>query len=205
MIEKIKISSLLLFGFLPIYLLYNLFHTFSFEKTIIYLFYLIITLFVFFMAAFGKHSDKTKYTTYLYGGAALFFIILNLGIFLFYNYKLNSENLIMVEKDSIQIQFKKNGDCISKQKCDEKYHYSYGDYQLTDDVIIVDGKGFDKDHDIKFIIKDTTIQLISNDKQKREYNTFDIIKDITIQLISNDKQKREYNTFDIIEDNRKSD
>ncbi len=179
MLEKIKISLLVWFGFLPTYILYNLCHSFSFEAIFGYFFYLIIILFVFFMIAFGKHSGKTKFSTYLYSSAAVFFIALNLGIYLYFNHQHNSGNLFVVENERHQIKFKKNGSCVLRETCchNKKYSYIYGEYELIGDTILLDGEVLNRKKFNKLSIKGKEVKLVSEDEKRNDYFTLTIIED----------------------------
>ena len=131
------------------------------------------------MIAFGKHSDKTKFSTYLYGWSAVFFIALNLGIYLYFSYQHNSEDLFVVTSERHQIKFKQNGNCVLKETCchNEKYSYIYGEYELIGDTIFLDGEVFNRKRFNKLSIKGKEVTLVSEDEKRNDYFTLTIIED----------------------------
>lgn len=176
MIEKIKISSLVVLGLLPNYLLYKLSYHFNFVEILGYIIYAIAALFIIFR--WHLMNIQKKQTTYLFSLLGMLFIIINLGIFLDFNHTPNFENLLVIENHHHQIKFKKSGDFVLRETCDNiKYYYEQGKYELIEDTILLNGKVFNRKNFNKLSIKGKKVQLVSEDEKRNDYFTFSIIED----------------------------
>ena len=122
-------------------------------------------------------------------------VFLNLGIFSYYEIKLNSQTLLKAENHGVYADFKKNGEYIIKSgSWASKVHF-YGKYSIEDSVIKVDRKKFDEvlvtD---KFVIRKIKNAFGEDDKCK--------IRHYLIEIDQNGNEVNNNCKFEIIEDNR---
>lgn len=149
MFKKLKTSLLGWFGFLPPCSFHTSHFRFSYEGIFGSLFYLCLMLFAFFIAIFGRLPDEKKVT-----------------------------NLFVVENEHHQIKFKKSGNCTLRETCDNvTYHYAHGKYKLVENTIIINGKVFNRKNFNRLSIMGKKVKLISSDKKRNDYFTFDIVED----------------------------
>ncbi|WP_375559609.1 hypothetical protein ACE193_18000 [Bernardetia sp. OM2101] len=150
MFKKLKTSLLGWFGFLPPCSFHTSHFRFSYEGIFGSLFYLCLMLFAFFIAIFGRLPDEKKVT-----------------------------NLFVVENEHHQIKFKTDGNCVLRETCchHEKHSYAYGEYELMGDTIIIQSKQLNRKNFNRLSIMGKKVKLISSDKKRNDYFTFDIVED----------------------------
>ncbi|MFI0490849.1 hypothetical protein [Flavobacterium sp.] len=137
-------------------------------------------------------------------------IILNLGIFSYYEIKLNSQTLLKAENHGVYADFKKNGEYIIQSGSWASKEHFYGKYSIEDSLIKVDRKKFD---DVlvtdKFVIRKIINVFGEDDKGKIRNYIIELDqngKEIKNRLVDFDKSNNKiYDSFkfEIIEDNRK--
>ena len=123
-------------------------------------------------------------------------VILNLGIFSYYEMKLNSETLLKAENHGVYADFKKNGKYIIKSGSWASKKHFYGDFKIKDNLIEVDRNYFDNilvtD---KFVIRKIKNAFGENDNGK--------IRNYLIELDQKGNEIVNNSKFEIVVDNRK--
>lgn len=199
MTEKIKIFILTISGILFAYILYNSYHSDNLFQIFFYIILGGIGLYILFNGIFNdieKYKKTKELKSFLVTFIGTFMVILNFGIFNFYEIKLNSPTLLKAENHGVYADFKKNGEYIIKSGSWASKKHFYGNYTLKDSIIIVDRNYFD---DVlvtnKFVIRKIKNAFGKDDKGK--------IKNYLLQLDKNGKEINNNYLVEIVEDNRK--
>ena len=210
---KFKIFTLTICGILFAYILFQSYHYDNILEFFLYVILGGIGLFILFNGIFNdietyKKTKELKSYSLTFIGTIL--VILNLGIFSYYEIKLNSQTLLKAENHGVYADFKKNGDYIIKSGSWASKEHFYGKYSIKDSLIKVDRKKFD---DVlvtdKFVIRKIINAFGEDDKGKTRNYIIELDqngKEIKNRLVDFDKSKNEiYDSFkfEIIEDNRK--
>ena len=213
MTEKTKIFILTISGILFAYILYNSYHSDNLFQIFFYIILGGIGLFILFNGIFSdieKYKKTKELESFYVTLIGTFLVILNFGIFSYYEIKLNSPTLLKAENHGVYADFKKNGDYIIKSGSWGSKEHFYGKYSIKDSLIKVDRKKFD---DVlvtdKFVIRKIINAFGEDDKGKTRNYIIELDqngKEIKNRLVDFDKSKNEiYDSFkfEIIEDNRK--
>ena len=210
---KFKIFILTICGILFAYILFQSYHYDNILEIFLYVILGGIGLFILFNGIFNdietyKKTKELKSYSLTFIGTIL--VILNLGIFSYYEIKLNSQTLLKAENHGVYADFKKNGDYIIKSGSWASKEHFYGKYSIEDSLIKLDRKKFD---DVlvtdKFVIRKIINAFGEDDKDKTRNYIIGLDqngKEIKNRLVDFDKSKNEiYDSFkfEIIEDNRK--
>ena len=197
--EKSKIFVLLSSGILFAYILFQSYH---FDNLFQIFFYIILGGIGLFILFNGIFNDKEKYKrtrelkSFSLTFIGIILVILNLGIFSYYEIKLNSETLLKAENHGVYADFKKNGKYIIKSGSWASKKHFYGDFKIKDSLIEVDRKYFDNilvtD---KFVIRKIKNAFGENDNGK--------IRNYLIELDQNGNEIDNNCKFEIVVDNRK--
>lgn len=183
---KIKIILILL-GSLFAFTLYQSYHYDNIFQVFIYALLGIPWIIIFGKTIVKLKNTKSNYSTFIVG---LLILILNIGIYIFYETKVNSETLIKAQIFGGYADFKKNGDYVIISGSWASRTHFYGTYELLDSFIVVDRDNFD---DVlttnRFVIRksDTLEKVIYKDKNI-------VVDKYLIQIDKNGNEiKREYN------------
>ncbi len=198
-----RIISLSITGILFAIVLY---YSYQFDNLFRVFFYLILgTLFfiVFYKTVFENYADyrktkeKIRYLPTLIG---MGIILLNLGIYIYFENKLNLPTLIKAQNHGVYADFKTNGEYIIKSGSWASKVHQYGTYKLEDNIIIASNLKFD---DV----------LVSNRFKIQHIQTSELTNPTEIQNYQSDKYLLEIDSngneiigsykFEITEDNRK--
>ncbi len=190
--EKNRIYILLLVGILFAFILYKSYHYDNLFEIFIYPILGGIGLYLFYKGISGeienyKKTKELKYYSLTFTGILL--ILLNLGIYIYYETKINSETLIKVENYGVYADFKKNGEYVIKSGSWASKKHFYGKYLINDSIITLDKNEFDN----VLISNRFVIRNKSADENK---NTNDLKKYI-VQIDMNGKEIKNLETYDI--------
>ena len=199
MTEKTKIFILTISGILFAYILYNSYHSDNLFQIFFYIILGGIGLYILFNGIFSdieKYKKTKELESFYVTLIGTFLVILNFGIFSYYEIKLNSPTLLKAENHGVYAYFKKNGEYIIKSGSWASKKHFYGNYTIKDSIIIVDRNYFD---DVlvtnKFVIRKIKNAFGEDDKGK--------IKNYLLELDKNGKEINNNYLFEIVEDNRK--
>ena len=211
--EKTKIFVLLSSGILFAYVLFQSYH---FDTLFQIFFYIIlggIGLFTLFNGIFNdveKYKQTKELKSFSVTLTGTFLIILNFGIFSYFEMKLNSQTLLKAKNYGVYADFKKDGNYIIKSGSWASKKYFYGKYSIEDSLIKVDREKFD---DVlvtsNFVIRKISNAFGEDDKGKTRNYLIQLDKngkEIKNRLVDFDKSKNEiYDSFkfEITEDKRK--
>ncbi|MEO1032685.1 MAG: hypothetical protein AAFX55_14830 [Bacteroidota bacterium] len=213
--KRIIILSIIgiLFGFV----LYYSYQYDNLFRTFIYLILGVLWIFIFFKtiqensASFKKSKKVVNYFPTLIG---IILIVINFGIYIHFESKLNLPTLIKAQNHGVYADFKKNGEFIIKSGSWATKVHQYGTYTLEENVITVDKLKFD-DVLVSNRFKISSIQNsdltipteIENFKSGKYLIEIDQKgNEIKNRLLDFDKEHRKIFgsfKFEIIEDNRK--
>lgn len=212
LIDKNKIFTLIISGFLFAYILFRSYHQDNIFQIFIYPIIGGIGLYTLYKGIFDdieSYKKTKKLKSYSITIIGIILVILNLGIVSYYEIKLNSKTLFKVENHGVYADFKKNGEYIIKSGSWASRKHFYGKYSLKDSLITIDRKKFD---DVlitdKFVIRNISNAFGENDNGKTKKYLIQIdenSKEIKNRLLGFDKSKNEiYDRyfFEVIEDNR---
>lgn len=198
MTEKTKIIIQLICGIVFTYILFQSYHYDNIFQIFLYVIFGGTIIYLFINGIFDNKENykKTKeLKSYSLTIIGIIVIIINLGIFSYYEIKLNSQTLLKAENHGVYADFKKNGDYVIKSGSWASKKHFYGNYTLTDNIIIVDRNYFD---DVlvtnKFAIRKIKNAFGQDDKGK--------IKNYLLELDKNGKEINNNYLFEIVEDNR---
>ncbi|TXI65175.1 MAG: hypothetical protein E6Q46_06440 [Flavobacterium sp.] len=199
MTEKTKIFILTISGILFAYILYNSYHSDNLFQIFFYIILGGIGLYILFNGIFNdieKYKKSKELKSFSVTLIGIFLVILNFGIFSYYEIKLNLPTLLKAENHGVYADFKKNGEYIIKSGSWASKKHFYGNYTIKDSIIIVDRNYFD---DVlvtnKFVIRKIKNAFGEDDKGK--------IKNYLLELDKNGKEINNNYLFEIVEDNRK--
>ena len=199
MTEKTKIFILTISGILFAYILYNSYHSDNLFQIFFYIILGGIGLYILFNGIFNdieKYKKSKELKSFSVTLIGIFLVILNFGIFSYYEIKLNLPTLLKAENHGVYADFKKNGEYIIKSGSWASKKHFYGNYTIKDSIIIVDRNYFD---DVlvtnKFVIRKIKNPFGEDDKGK--------IKNYLLELDKNGKEINNNYLFEIVEDNRK--
>jgi hypothetical protein len=211
--EKTKFFILTISGILFAYILFQSYH---FDNLFQIFFYTIlggIGLFILFNGIFNdieKFKKTKELKSYSLTFIGIILIILNLGIFIYYEIKLNSETLLKAENHGVFADFKKNGNYIIKSGSWATKKHFYGKYYIKDSIIIVDKNYYDEALITnKFVIRRIINALGKEDNGKIKNYLIELDqnnKEIKNLLVDFDKSKNaiyDSRKFEIVTDNRK--
>ena len=196
--ERTKIFVLALCGIL---FAYTLFQSYHFDNIFQIFFYVIlggIGLYIFFDGIFNyiKNYKRTKklesYRLTIFGAIL---VLLNIGIFSYYETKINSRSILKTEYGNIIADFKTDKNYIIKIGSWASKKHFYGTYSINDSIIILDKKCKNREE----ISDKILIRKCKNETEKSvsvKFKTY---------LIGIDKNGNEINNsaLIVIEDNRK--
>ena len=199
MSEKTKIFILTISGILFAYILFQSYHYDNLFQIFFYIILGGIALFILFNGIFSdveKYKKTKKLKSYSLTFIGIILVILNLGIFSYYEIKLNSKTLLKAENHGVYADFKKDGKYIIKSGSWASKKYFYGEFIIKDSIIKVDRKYFDNiiitD---QFVIRKIKNAFGEDDKGK--------IRNYLIELNQNGKEIDNNYKFEVVEDNRK--
>ncbi len=196
--EKSKIFVLLLSGILFAYVLFQSYHYDNILKIFILIIFGGIGLYIFYNGIFDdikNHKITKDLKSYKLTFIGIFFVILNLGIFSYYEIKINTKSLLKTEYGNIIADFKTDKNYIIKIGSWASKKHFYGTYTLNDSLIILDRKCKNREEiSDKLVIR----------QNKNEIENTETLK-IKNYLIGIDKNGNEISNSEliIIEDNRK--
>ena len=200
-------------GLLFTYTLFQSYHFDNIFEIFIYIILGAIILFIFFNVLFNnkkKYKNIKNLKSYSLILVGIILVIVNLGIFTFYEIKLNALTLLKTQNHGVYADFKQDGTYIIKSGSWGSRKHFYGKYSIEDSIIKVDRKTFDD-----VLVSNTfVIRKVNNAFGKDEKNgTRNYLieldrngKEIKNRLIDFDKAKNEiYDSykFEITTDNRK--
>jgi hypothetical protein len=194
-----KIFTIIISGILFAYVLFQSYHFDNIFQIFFYIIFGGIGLFILFNGIFPeiekyKKTKEFKSFSLTFIGIAL--IILNLGIFSYYEMKLNAQTLLKAKNHGVYADFKKNGEYIILSGSWANKQHFYGVYNLKDSTINMDRNYFD---DIlvtdKLVIRKIKDAFGENDNGK--------IRKYLIEINQNGREIDNNCKFEIIEDNRK--
>lgn len=210
--EKNRIYILLLLGILFAFILYNSYHYDNHFEIFTYLILGGTGLYLFYKGISGEIENykKTKeLKSYSLTFTGILLTLLNLGIYIYYETKINSETLIKANNYGVYADFKTNGQYVIKIGSWASKKYFYGNYLINDSIITLDKNEF---NDVlisnRFVIRNESthenketnyskkyiVQIDKNGKEIKNLETYDIKPTRLIQTSYK---------FDIIEYNRK--
>jgi hypothetical protein len=196
------------------------YYSYQFDNLFRVFFYLILGItfsLVFYKTVLGNYADyqKTKKTiNYLPTLIGIGFILLNFGIYIHFENKLNSPSLIKAQNHGVYADFKENGEYIIKSGSWATKVHQYGTYELKDNIIIVDKLKFD---DVlvsnRFIITSIQNSDLTNPTEIKNFESGKYLLEIDTngneiknRILDFDKEHRKIfgsYKFEITEDNRK--
>ena len=196
--EKSKKFVLLLSGILFAYVLFQSYHYDNILKIFILIIFGGIGLYIFYNGIFDdieNHKITKDLKSYKLTFIGLFLVILNLGIFSYYEIKINTKSLLKTEYGNIIADFKTDKNYIIQIGSWASKKHFYGNYTLNDSLIILDRKCKNREEiSDKLVIR----------QNKNEIKNTESLK-IRNYLIGIDKNGNEISNSEliIIEDNRK--
>ena len=211
--EKLKLFTLTTCGILFACILYQSYHFDNIFQIFFYIIFGGIGLFLLFNGIFNeveKYKKTTKLKSFTLTFVGIILVILNCGIFSFYEMKLNAQTLVKTENKVVYADFKRNGEYIIKSGSWASKKYFYGNYSIKDSIINLDRKEFDNILiSNKFVIR--KIASVSSKNRKCEEKNYLVQLDqngmeIKNKVVDFDESKNEiYDSFKfgISEDNRK--
>lgn len=142
--KKVKTLTLITSGIIFTYILFQSYHFDNIFQIFFFIIFGELGLYLFCNGIFDEietfkktKSLKNSYITFF--GALL--IILNLGIYCYYEIKIKSPTLLKVE-NSFYADFKKNGEYIIKCGSWASQKHFYGNYIINDSILTLDKRGF---------------------------------------------------------------
>lgn len=180
------------FGIAFAYVLYASYHYDNIFRHFFFLVFGLIVLYYFYKNLFdvaGNYRSKKSLNNDSAFKSAVIVILINVGIFCFYELKLHSKTLIKADNYGLYADFKENGQYIIKSGSWASKTHFYGNYKLENSTIILDKPDIDE------ILSSKKLKIqksIENGKSKLKL----------FQLDSNENISAKY-SFEIIEDNRK--
>ncbi len=183
----IKKVLLIFLGSVFAFILYKSYHYDNIFQILIYLLIGIPWIIIFIKSLLIFKKNNRDFSTILVG---LLIFLLNVGIYSFYESKVNSESLIKARIFGGYTDFKKNGEYVIISGSWASRTHFYGTYEMKDSIITVDREKFD---DVlttnRFVIRKSDTLVTESYKDK------DIIIDkYLIQIDKNGKEiKRKYN------------
>ena len=196
--EKSKIFTLLLSGILFAYVLFQSYHYDNILKIFILIIFGGIGLYIFYNGIFDNienHKITRNLKSYKLTFIGIFLVILNLGIFSYYEIKINTKSLLKTEYGNIIADFKTDNNYIIQIGSWASKKHFYGTYSLNDGLIILDRKCKNREEiSDKLVIR----------QNKNEIENAGSLK-IRNHLIGISKNGNEISNSEliIIEDNRK--
>jgi hypothetical protein len=212
-----RIISLSIIGILFAIVLY---YSYQFDNLFRIFFYLILGILftvVFYKTALENHTEyknTNKKNSYLPILIGIGFILLNIGIYIHFENKLNLPSLIKAQNHGVYADFKENGEYIIKSGSWATKIHQYGTYKLEDNIIIVDNLKFD---DVlvsnRFLISSIQNSDLTNPTEIENFESGKYLleidsngNEIKNRLLDFDKEHRKIfgsYKFEITEDNRK--
>lgn len=156
--------------------------------------------------AFKKTKNSKSFSQTF---VAILLILVNCGIYMYYEVKLNAPTLLKAKNHGVYADFKTNGKYVIKSGSWASKEHFYGTYIIKDSLITVDRERFD---DIlvsdKFVIRKIQNAFGEDDAEIKNYLIEVNQNGMLIKnwLLNFDKSGREiYDSFkfEIMEDNRK--
>jgi len=141
-----RIISLSIIGILFTIVLYFSYQNDNLFRMLFYVILGILFIYKFYKTVLENNVDfkKTKKaTSYLSALIGIGFILMNIGIYIHFENKLNSPSLIKAQNHGVYADFKKNGDYIIKSGSWATKVHQYGTYKLKDSIITADKLKFD--------------------------------------------------------------
>lgn len=210
--DKIKIFSLTLVGVLFAFTLFGSYYGDNILEIFLYVIFGGIGFYIFYNGIFDeikKYKKTQELKSFSLTFIGVFFILLNIGIYFYYETKLNSPTLIKAEKSGVYADFKKNGKYIIKSGAWASKEYFYGNYSITDSIITLDREYFDDVLVTNKLVIRNIVNAFGDDqsgKSKKYLIELDQdYKEIKNSLRYDGNSKNIINTsykFEIFEDNR---
>lgn len=211
--DKTKIVSLVTVGLLFSYTLFASYQRDNILEIFLYVIFGGIGLYLFYNGIFDeieKHNKTRELKSFCLTFTGTFLILLNIGIYSYFEVKLNSPTLIKAEMHGVYADFKKNGKYIIKSGSWASKKHFYGNYIIQDSLITLDRKYFD---DVlvtnKLAIRNCTNAFGKDECGKSKNYLIELDQnnnEVKNRLVDYDKFKKEiYRSykFKIVEDNRK--
>jgi len=188
-----KIILLAIIGSLFAYILYNSYYYDNLFEMIFYLILGTIGIILLFKIIRNDNQDYKKsrrISNYLTSIIGILIFSINIGIYTYYEIKINSPSLIKARIFAGYADFKKNGEYVIISGPWASRTHFYGNYVIKDSIITVDRKEFD---DVlttnRFVIRNSDSIIQENYKNKEI-----MIDKYLIQIDENGKEiKRKYN------------
>lgn len=178
---------LILFGSIIAFSLYKSYHYDNLFLIFIYLLFGIPWIIIFVKAILDYKKTKNNLSTVLMG---LLVFSLIVGIYAFYEAKVNSESLIKARIFGGYTDFKKNGEYVIVSGSWASRTHFYGTYKLKDSIITVDREKFDD------VLTTNRFVIRKSDSIIQEHYKDEIVKvdRFLIQIDKDGKEiKRKYN------------
>ena len=178
---------LILFGSIIAFSLYKSYHYDNLFLIFIYLLFGIPWIIIFVKAILDDKKTKNNLSTVLMG---LLVFSLIVGIYAFYEAKVNSESLIKARIFGGYTDFKKNGEYVIVSGSWASRTHFYGTYKLKDSIITVDREKFDD------VLTTNRFVIRKSDSILQEHYKDEIVKvdRFLIQIDKDGKEiKRKYN------------
>lgn len=178
---------LILFGSIIAFSLYKSYHYDNLFLIFIYLLFGIPWIIIFVKAILDYKKTKNNLSTVLMG---LLVFSLIVGIYAFYEAKVNSESLIKARIFGGYTDFKKNGEYVIVSGSWASRTHFYGTYKLKDSIITVDRAKFDD------VLTTNRFVIRKSDSIIQEHYKDEIVKvdRFLIQIDKDGKEiKRKYN------------
>lgn len=211
-----RITTLSIIGILFATVLY---FSYQYDNLFRMLFYLILGIlfsYIFYKTVLENNVDfkKTKKTTsYLPVLIGIGFILLNIGIYIYFENKLNLPSLIKAQNHGLYADFKKNGDYIIISGSWAMKVHQYGTYELKDSIITAEKLKF---NDVlvsnRFVIRFIRNSDFTNPTEIKDFKSGQYIlqidqngNEIKDRLLDFDKERNKIfgsYKFKITEDNR---
>jgi hypothetical protein len=196
--EKTKIYILIGCGLLFAYILFQSYHYDNILKIFMFLIVGGIGLYVFYNGIFNnieKYKKTKDLKSYVLTYIGTLLIIINLGIFSYYEIKINAKSILKTEYGNIIADFKTNKNYIIEIGSWASKKHFYGTYSINDSLIILDKKCKNREE----ISDKLVIRKNKNEIENSENHKF------KSYIIGIDKNGNEITDSEliIIEDNRK--
>ena len=185
-------------GLLFAYILFQSYHYDNILKIFMFLIVGGIGLYLFYNGIFNdieKYKKTKDLKSYALTYIGTFLVIINLGIFSYYEIKINAKSILKTEYGNIIADFKTNKNYIIEIGSWASKKHFYGTYSINNDLIILDKKCKNREEiSDKLVIRRNKNEIENSDSQK--FKSY---------LIGIDKNGNEITNSEliIIEDNRK--
>ena len=196
--EKNKVFTLTISGILFAYILFQSYH---FDNIFQIFFYIIlggIGIYIFYNGIFNdveNYKNTKELKSYKLTFIGIFLLILNLGIFSYYEIKINKKSILKTEYGNIIADFKTDKNYLIKIGSWASKKHFYGTYSIKDSLIILDRKCKNREEISNILAIRLNKNQIENTENRQSRN----------YLIGIDKNGNEISDskLEIMEDNQK--